>query len=57
MPSWLETLVDGYNEDPETKQLLQQLAVTSPNAQGYSLEARVIRYKGRIWVGQNLLAQ
>lgn len=57
IPSWLETLVTGYSEDPADQKLLQELSLTTTNDQGYSLDNGVIHYKNRIWVGHNLLAQ
>lgn len=56
-PTWLERLQEGYYEDDNAKQLLAELAF-GPTADGhYTLLDGTIRYKGRIWVGQNILAQ
>lgn len=55
--SWLLNLVDRYNEDPQAQQLLVELALTSKNVKGYTLSKGVIKYKGRIWLGNNKLAQ
>jgi len=57
IPSWLENLQEGYHSDPETMQLLTELAVSSENSKGYSLQNGIIRYKGRVWIGHNTLAQ
>jgi len=57
VPSWMEKLQEGYQEAPEAKQLLTELAITNTNAKGFSLDAGIIRFKGRVWVGNNLLAQ
>jgi len=56
-PTWLEKLQEGYADDPKTKQLLTELSITPDNGKGYSLLNGIIRYHGRIWVGNNLLAQ
>lgn len=56
-PSWLLNQVDGYNEDPQAQQLMVKLALTSKNMKGYTLSEGVIRYKGRIWLSNNKLAQ
>lgn len=56
-PSWLEKLQEGYQDDPVTKQLLTELSLNASSNSDYSLSQGIIRYKGRIWVGQNLLAQ
>jgi len=55
-PSWLEKLQEGYQDDPVTKQLLTELSLNASSNYDYSLSQGIIRYKGRIWVGQNLLA-
>jgi len=56
-PAWQQNLLQGYEEDPEAQQLLSKLAISSPNPQGFSLQDGIIRFKGRVWVGNNLLAQ
>ena len=38
-------------------ELLQQLAIHSPDAKGFSLEHGLIKYKGRIVIGANLALQ
>jgi hypothetical protein len=57
VPTWIQRLKEGYDEDPAAKQLLTELAVSSDNQKGYSLQDGVIRYQGRIWVGNNSAAQ
>lgn len=51
-PVWAQELVESYPKDPVTKQLLEQLLL-QPNhtMPDYSLTAGIIRYKGRIMVG------
>jgi hypothetical protein len=56
-PTWLQVLTEGYNEDPETKKLWSELSMSGHNDKGYSLEQGVIRFHGRIWVGNNVTAQ
>ena len=56
-PAWLEKLQQGYEEDDETKQLLTELSVTSQNTKGFTLEDGILKHKGRVWVGNNMLAQ
>ena len=56
-PTWVEKLQEGYAEDAYSTQLLAELSLSSPNDRGYQLLNGVIRYKGRIWVGTNPLAQ
>jgi hypothetical protein len=44
-PKWLEVVVEGYEKDPDTKQLLTELNVTGSISKGYQLIDGVIRYK------------
>lgn len=53
-PRWLETIVEGYIVDDQAKTLLQELSIHSPNPRGYSLHQGLIRYKDRIWLGNNV---
>jgi len=56
-PTWVENLTAGYEQDEFTRQLLTELSITPDNDKGYQLLNGVIRYKGRVWVGHNTLAQ
>jgi len=56
-PRWLQEVVNSYVTYARSQELLSQLAVHSPNEQGYSLQQGVIRCKGRIWVGNNSAIQ
>lgn len=57
VPSWIQKLTEGYEDSPNDKQLLAELSLTGENEKGFSLVEGVIRFKGRIWVGSNLMAQ
>jgi hypothetical protein len=57
LPSWMQKLQEGYGDDPTAQQLLTKLAVSPNNQKGFSLQDDIIRYQGRVWVGNNLLAQ
>jgi hypothetical protein len=52
-PRWLEIIVVSYNTDPQAKELLTQLSVSSPNANGYALYDGVIKYNNKIWLGNH----
>jgi len=56
-PVWMDRLVAGYQDDPQATQLLQQLVLSNGTSKDYSLQNGVIRYRGRIWVGNNKVAQ
>jgi hypothetical protein len=55
-PKWLETVIEGYQQDDSTRKLLAKLALTGSNDKGYSLVDGVIRYKGCIWLGHHKAA-
>ena len=56
-PTWLEQLQAGYADDDFTKQLLTKLSLSPANDKGFQLQNGVLRYKGRVWVGHNKVAQ
>jgi len=56
-PRWLEIIIDGYQQDPSTQQLLTELALTGTNDKGFSLKGGIIKYKNRIWLGHHTEAQ
>ena len=56
-PRWLQEVVNSYVTNSQAQELLTQLAVHSPNEQGYSLEQGVIRCRTKIWVGSNSALQ
>jgi hypothetical protein len=47
-PKWLEIVVERYQKDEHSKQLLAELTLTASNEKDFSLVNGVIRYKGRI---------
>jgi hypothetical protein len=53
VPIWVQEVINTYHSDTAVVTLLQELAVHSPNDQGYSLIDGVIMSKGKIWIGQN----
>jgi hypothetical protein len=56
-PSWIHEVVNSYQTDQFAQDLLAQLAVTSPNADGFSLDNGVIRQDNKIWIGHNSTLQ
>ena len=52
-PVWIQEVLNSYTTDPKAQLLLKQLAVSSPDANGFSLEQGLIRHNGNIWIGQN----
>ncbi|WVZ83968.1 hypothetical protein U9M48_031054 [Paspalum notatum var. saurae] len=56
-PAWLQEVLNSYTTDSRAQELLAQLAVHSPNAEGYSLDQGLIKYKGKFWLGNNSAIQ
>lgn len=57
VPSWVSKLQASYDDDPRTKKLLTELSVSNDNSKGYILSDGMIRFKGRVWVDNNSVAQ
>lgn len=56
-PPWIKEIVNSYAVDMQAQKLLQELAVISPNDQGYELVGGLIKHKGRVWIGENSALQ
>lgn len=50
-PKWLEVIMEGYQKDEHSKQLLRELSLTGSNDKEFSLQQGLIRYKNRVWLG------
>lgn len=57
VPTWISDLIAGYDDDPTAKRLLVELAIHPDTESTYTLQEGVLRYKGRVYVGTNKLAQ
>jgi hypothetical protein len=53
VPKWMEIVIEGYQQDEQCKTLLTELSLTGSNNKGFTLQEGVIRYKGRIWLGNH----
>jgi hypothetical protein len=49
-PDWIQEVLHSYATDPRAQQL-KQLAITSPDSAGYSLDSGLLRYKTKLWIG------
>lgn len=47
-PKWIEEVTNSYMHDPSALKLLIELSIVSPNDQGFSPEAGLIRKNGKI---------
>jgi hypothetical protein len=56
-PSWQERVATGYHDNEEDRNLLTSLSLPTPHLGGFSLVDGLIRYKSRVWLGHNKLAQ
>ena len=56
-PIWIQELLNSYATDAAAQQLLTELAVHSPNNQGFTLDRGLIRFKGKLWVANNSAMQ
>ena len=52
-PIWLADVSAGYAFDSESSKLLQELSINTQSHPPFTLQNGVIRYSGRIWVGNN----
>jgi hypothetical protein len=57
VPVWIQEVLNSYAMDPLAQELVQELAITTPNTKGYSLAEGLIIYKKKIWVGNNSTLQ
>jgi len=57
IPTWVQKLVEGYEDDEQAKRLMTELAISADSHPGYKLQNGVLRYKGRVWIGNNKTAQ
>lgn len=53
-PVWIQEVLKSYELDPQSQELLQELAIQSPNPQGYSLYNGLIYKQHQLVVGQNV---
>ena len=54
---WLQEVSDGYLTDDFSTQLLADLVLCSTYRPMFSLSNGIIKYKGRIWLGNNIELQ
>jgi hypothetical protein len=53
VPAWMEEVIDSYRTDEACLKLQQELAIDPASNPSYSLQAGIIRYKGRIYIGSS----
>jgi hypothetical protein len=50
---WLQAVQDGYQQDPKAQQMLTGLLLKSDSIPHFTLTDGILRYKNRVWVGDN----
>ena len=56
-PVWIQEVLNSYVVDSQAQLLLIELAISSPNGQGFTLSQGLIRKNGRVWIGANSAIQ
>ena len=57
VPAWLDSVQQGYNEDPMAQRWLARLATGATNKDGFTLDSGIIKQHGRVWLGNNVTVQ
>jgi hypothetical protein len=53
-PHWLQEVLQSYETDPVAQELLVKLSDASGVTPHYTLQDGIIRYKGRLWIGNDV---
>lgn len=53
VPSWSSAITLGYSDDAEAQNLLAKLAVDPAAVKNFTLRDGLLRYKNKIWLGNN----
>ena len=53
VPVWIKEVVNSYNSDKKCSDLLTELAIAPKGHPPYTLTSGVLRYKGKILIGNN----
>lgn len=56
-PQWLEQVVQSYQLDTHAQELMLKLAVDGQAVPNFSFKNGILRYKNRVWIGQNTTLQ
>lgn len=57
VPAWLDSVQQGYVDDPMAQKLLARLATGTASTDGFTLDSGVIKQHGRVWLGNNVPLQ
>ena len=56
-PQWISEVLNGYQQDEVTLSILAKLTIAPNTVPHFTLSEGVLRYKSRIWIGDNKLLQ
>jgi hypothetical protein len=52
-PTWLIKVQEGYEQDPQAKATIAALSVNPGSVPNYTWTDGLLRYNGRVWIGNN----
>jgi hypothetical protein len=52
-PSWTSSIIQGYDNDSCTQDILTKISVARQSVPNFSLKDGILRFKDRVWVGNN----
>jgi hypothetical protein len=56
-PSWIQEVVSGYDKDAHALYLVTKLSIDPNAVPHFTLNSGLLRYKGRVWIGDNPVLQ
>lgn len=56
-PVWLEAVKNSYQQDAATRQRLTKLALDPKCEPDFAMQEGILRYKGRVWIGNDTETQ
>jgi hypothetical protein len=57
VPTGLHKLQQSYDDDEGNKEILTSVSLNPASYKDYTLHSGILRFIGRVWVGNNRLAQ
>ncbi|XP_073354821.1 uncharacterized protein [Aegilops tauschii subsp. strangulata] len=52
-PKWLEAIKHSYQADPAAQQRMTKLALAPDSEPDYTLQDGILRFRGRVWIGED----
>jgi hypothetical protein len=54
-PSWTSSIIQGYDNDSCTQDILTKISVARQSVPNFSLKDGIVRFKDRVWAHQATL--